>query len=189
MDILSTFLIAVGLSMDAFAVSVCKGMAMNAFNRREANLMGLFFGGFQALMPLIGWGVCVRFAKYVMEFDHWIAFGLLLFIGGKMIIEAITKKEEEITHKPLSYKELFILAIATSIDALAVGVAFAFEYETFAPVLSSVILIGLTTYLFSFGGAYIGKRFGNIFKNKAEIVGGVILIGIGVKILLEHLLA
>lgn len=189
MDILSAFLIAVGLSMDAFAVSVCKGMAMTSFNKREAVLMGLFFGGFQALMPLIGWAVCVRFAKYVMAFDHWIAFGLLLFIGGKMIYEAFTKKEEVSSSQHLSFKELFILAIATSIDALAVGVAFAFEYESFAPVLSSVILIGITTYLFSYGGAYIGKRFGNIFKNKAEIVGGIILIGIGVKILLEHLLA
>lgn len=189
MDFFSVFLVAVGLSMDAFAVSICKGLAMNTFNKREANLMGLFFGGFQALMPLIGWAVCVRFAKYVMAYDHWIAFGLLLFIGGKMILEAFTKKEEEASNKKLSIKELFILAIATSIDALAVGVAFAFEYDTFAPVLSSVILIGVTTYLFSFGGAYIGKRFGNIFKNKAEIVGGVILIGIGVKILLEHLLA
>lgn len=188
MDFFSTLFIAVGLSMDAFAVSVCKGLAMPSFNRREANLMGIFFGGFQALMPLIGWGVCVRFAKYVMEFDHWIAFGLLLFIGGKMIVEAFTKKEEDISSKALSFKELFILAVATSIDALAVGIAFAFEYETFTPVLSSVILIGITTYLFSYGGAYIGKRFGNIFKNKAEIVGGLILIGIGVKILLEHLL-
>ena len=188
MDILATLLIAVGLSMDAFAVSVCKGLAMPSFNRREAHLMGLFFGGFQALMPLIGWGVCVRFAKYVMEFDHWIAFGLLLFIGGKMIVEAFTKKDEDISSKALSFKELLILAVATSIDALAVGIAFAFEYETFTPVLASVILIGVTTYLFSYGGAYIGKRFGNIFKNKAEIVGGLILIGIGVKILLEHLL-
>ena len=188
MDLLSVFLIAVGLSMDAFAVSICKGLAMNAFDKREANLMGLFFGGFQALMPLIGWAVCSRFAKYVTAFDHWIAFGLLLFIGGKMIWEAFTKKEEEVSDKKLSIKELFILAIATSIDALAVGIAFAFEYETFMPVLYAVLLIGVTTYLFSFGGAYIGKRFGNIFKNKAEIIGGLILIGIGVKILLEHLL-
>ena len=187
-DFFSVFLVAVGLSMDAFAVSICKGLAMNTFDKREANLMGLFFGGFQALMPLIGWAVCVRFAKYVMAYDHWIAFGLLLFIGGKMILEAFTKKEEEASNKKLSIKELFILAIATSIDALAVGIAFAFEYTTFMPVLYAVLLIGVTTYLFSFGGAYIGKRFGNIFKNKAEIVGGVILIGIGVKILLEHLL-
>ena len=189
MDFISVFLIAVGLSMDAFAVSICKGLAMNSFDKREANRLGLFFGGFQALMPLIGWAVCVRFAKYVMAFDHWIAFGLLLFIGGKMIFEALTSKEEVTMGVKTSYKELFILAIATSIDALAVGIAFAFEYETFMPVLYAVLLIGVTTYLFSFGGAYIGKRFGNIFKNKAEIVGGLILIGIGVKILLEHLLA
>lgn len=188
MDLFSVFLIAVGLSMDAFAVSICKGLAMNSFDKREANRLGLFFGGFQALMPLIGWAVCVRFAKYVMAFDHWIAFGLLLFIGGKMIFEALTAKEEVTMGVKTSYKELFILAIATSIDALAVGIAFAFEYETFMPVLYAVLLIGITTYLFSFGGAYIGKRFGNIFKNKAEIVGGIILIGIGVKILLEHLL-
>lgn len=188
MDLFSVFLIAVGLSMDAFAVSICKGLAMNSFDKREANRLGLFFGGFQALMPLIGWAVCVRFAKYVMAFDHWIAFGLLLFIGGKMIFEALTAKEEVTMGVKTSYKELFILAIATSIDALAVGIAFAFEYETFMPVLYAVLLIGITSYLFSFGGAYIGKRFGNIFKNKAEIVGGIILIGIGVKILLEHLL-
>ena len=188
MDFISVFLIAVGLSMDAFAVSICKGLAMNSFDKREANRLGLFFGGFQALMPLIGWAVCVRFAKYVTAFDHWIAFGLLLFIGGKMIWEAFTKKEEEVSDKKLSIKELFILAIATSIDALAVGIAFAFEYTTFLPVVYAVLLIGVTTYLFSFGGAYIGKRFGNIFKNKAEIIGGIILIGIGVKILLEHLL-
>lgn len=188
MDFFSVFLIAVGLSMDAFAVSISKGLSMTTFSKREANLMGIFFGGFQALMPLIGWIACSRFAKYVTAIDHWIAFGLLLFIGGKMIFEAFTKKEEETPSKKLSIKELFILAIATSIDALAVGIAFAFEYETFLPMLYAVILIGVTTYMFSFGGAYIGKQFGNIFKNKAEIAGGIILIGIGVKILLEHLL-
>lgn len=189
MDIISIILIGVALSMDAFAVSVCKGLGMKQFDKRQANWLGVFFGGFQALMPLIGWSICSRFSKYVTTFDHWIAFALLLFIGGKMIFEAFGKKDnDEEESKPVSIKELFILAVATSIDALAVGIAFACDgFDTLVSVLPPVVIIGVTTYIFSFGGAFIGHRFGNIFKNKAEIVGGIILIGIGVKILLEHL--
>lgn len=175
--------------MDAFAVSICKGMGMKKFQGGQANLLGVFFGGFQALMPLIGWAVCSSFSKYVTAVDHWIAFGLLLFIGGKMIWESFHEKEDDDSGKKLSLRELLILAVATSIDALAVGITFAFTCSNFLVVLGAVLLIGMTTYIFSFGGAAIGFKFGNIFKNKAEIVGGVILIGIGVKILLEHLLA
>ena len=186
MDILAAFLIAVGLSMDAFAVSVCKGMAMNAFSRREANLMGLFFGGFQALMPLIGWGVCVRFAKYVMEFDHWIAFGLLLFIGGKMIWESFSDKEEQ-HFNPRRLHTQLLLAVATSIDALAIGISFACTgYTVLSQLTLPLIIIGIVSFLFSLIGYHLGRRFGKTItkRMKPELIGGLILIGIGLKILL-----
>ncbi|MBQ6814659.1 MAG: manganese efflux pump [Lachnospiraceae bacterium] len=183
------FLIGVGLAMDAFAVSICKGLAMRKVKVRQATIIGLFFGGFQALMPLLGWLLGSQFEQYIKRIDHWIAFVLLGIIGGKMLIEAIKGEEEEDEEcnnedEPLDIKEMFILAIATSIDALAVGITFAFLSY---PIVPSVVIIGVTTFVISVAGVYIGNFFGSRFKKKAEIAGGIILIGIGIKILLEHL--
>lgn len=181
------FLIGVGLSMDAFAVSVCKGLAMNRVNKKQAVVIGLYFGGFQALMPLIGWFLGIRFQKYITSIDHWIAFVLLAFIGGKMILEAVRDADiVEIGEKdqPLRHKELLLLAVATSIDALAVGITFAF-LDT--PIVAAIVIIGVTTFALSIVGVVMGNFFGTRYKKKAEIAGGVILILIGAKILLEHL--
>ena len=174
--------------MDAFAVSVCKGLAMRKVNPRQAVVIGTFFGGFQALMPLIGWLLGNRFEKYIKGIDHWIAFILLGIIGGKMLVEALKEDDEEEEVKcndgHLDIKEMFILAIATSIDALAVGITFAFlDY----PVAEAVTIIGVTTFIISVAGVYIGNFFGSRYKKRAEIVGGIILVLIGCKILLEHL--
>ncbi len=181
-------LIGVGLSMDAFAVSVCKGLQMKKINYYYAFIIALFFGGFQALMPLIGWAAGKQFEKYITAFDHWIAFLLLLFIGGKMFIESLKKDKDENEEMNCSYtlniKELFVLAVATSIDALAVGITFAFLSTKIIP---SITVIGITTFILSMAGVAIGNRFGLRYKDKAETLGGVILILIGVKILLEHL--
>lgn len=181
------FLIGVGLSMDAFAVSICKGLAMEKVNKKQAVVIGLYFGGFQALMPLIGWFLGVRFQKYITSIDHWIAFILLVFIGGKMIWEAVRDPDvQEIPEKdpPLKHKEMLLLAIATSIDALAVGITFAF-LDT--PIIEAITIIGCTTFALSILGVVVGNFFGTRYKKKAEIAGGVILILIGLKILLEHL--
>ncbi|MDD6490895.1 MAG: manganese efflux pump MntP family protein [Firmicutes bacterium] len=181
------FLIGVGLSMDAFAVSVCKGLAMKKVNKKQAVIIGLYFGGFQALMPLIGWFLGVRFQKYITSFDHWIAFGLLVFIGGKMILEAVRDTGvQEIKEKdpPLDHKEMLVLAVATSIDALAVGITFAFLNT---PIIEAIVIIGCTTFLLSILGVVVGNFFGTRYKKKAEIAGGIILVLIGLKILLEHL--
>ena len=181
------FLLGVGLSMDAFAVSVCKGLGMRKLNKKQAVIIGLYFGGFQALMPLIGWLLGSQFQKYITSIDHWIAFILLAFIGGKMLWDVFHEKEEETTEKVdarLDHKELFMLAIATSIDALAVGIAFAcLDVQ----IWSSISIIGCVTLVLSFCGVWIGNRFGNRFEKKAEIAGGLVLILIGVKILVEHL--
>ncbi len=181
------FLIGVGLSMDAFAVSVCKGLAMEKVNKKQAVIIGLYFGGFQALMPFVGWLLGIRFQRYITSVDHWIAFFLLAFIGGRMLLEAIRgRDEEEIFEKdlPLKHRELLILAVATSIDALAVGITFAF-LDT--PILEAVAIIGCTTFLLSIAGVGVGNFFGTRYKKRAEIAGGVILILIGLKILTEHL--
>ena len=188
MGMVELLLIAVGLAMDAFAVSVCKGLAMRKVNPRQAVVIGTFFGGFQALMPLIGWLLGNRFEKYIKGIDHWIAFILLGIIGGKMLVEALKEDDEEEEVKcndgHLDIKEMFILAIATSIDALAVGITFAFlDY----PVAEAVTIIGVTTFIISVAGVYIGNFFGSRYKKRAEIVGGIILVLIGCKILLEHL--
>ena len=182
------FLMGVGLSMDAFAVSVCKGLAMRKVNKKQAIVIGLFFGGFQALMPLLGWTLGIQFEQYITSIDHWIAFILLGFIGGKMIVEAVKPDDESVEVKemdpPLNIKEMFVLAIATSIDALAVGITFAFlDY----PIVESIIIIGITTFVISIIGVYIGNFFGSLYKKKAELAGGIILVLLGVKILLEHL--
>lgn len=179
-------LVGIGLAMDAFAVSVCKGLAMKKMNKGQAIIIGLFFGGFQALMPFIGWALGKQFEEYIVSVDHWIAFVLLVFIGGKMIYEAIDPEAEEMVIKadrPLDIKELFVLAIATSIDALAVGITFAFlQY----PILEAVTIIGAVTFVISVAGVYIGHGFGSRYKHKAELAGGLILVCIGLKIMLEH---
>lgn len=181
------FLMGVGLAMDAFAVSICKGLAMRKVNKKQALVIGLFFGGFQALMPFIGWLLGTSFEQYITAFDHWIAFVLLAYIGGKMIWEAVKPEEEESVKEmdpPLDIKEMFTLAIATSIDALAVGITFAFLNY---PVGEAVAIIGVTTFIISIAGVYIGNFFGTRYKQKAEIAGGIILCLLGLKILLEHL--
>lgn len=183
MTLLELFLIAVGLSMDAFAVSVCKGLSARRVDIRDALLVGLFFGGFQALMPLLGWVLGRQFESYITKIDHWIAFALLAFIGGRMIWEALHGGEEG-NGGGFALRELFVLAIATSIDALAVGVTFAFLAVN---IWSSIAMIGVTTFALSVGGVYIGNKAGGRLHEKAEILGGAILILIGFKILLEHL--
>ena len=183
MDILKLLFIALSLSMDAFAVSVCKGLDMKKINYAHAAVIGGFFGAFQAVMPLIGWAVGRQFANLVTSLSHWIAFGLLAFIGVKMFVEAFRQDEEEIP-EGLDYKELFILAIATSIDALAVGVVFAFEDVKIIP---SVLIIGVTTFVLSVIGVAVGNRFGAKYNKGAQIAGGTILVLLGTKILLEGL--
>lgn len=178
-------LIGIGLSMDAFAVSVCKGLGMKKPDKLGAVIIALFFGGFQAIMPLIGWTLGRQFEGYITAFDHWISFALLSFIGGKMLYETLGDKEQEISVKfCLNIKELFALAVATSIDALAIGVTLAFLR---VKIIQSVVVIGVTTFIISLIGIYIGYKFGSKFEKKAEIAGGIILILIGLKILLEHL--
>lgn len=181
------FLIGVGLSMDAFAVSVCKGLNMRGkVNFKHAGVIALSFGGFQALMPLIGYFLGIGFEKYITKIDHWIAFLLLGFIGGKMVIEAIKEwnAEDKQEEDKLVIKELFILAVATSIDALAVGITFAFLSVN---IWSAISIIGVTTFILSLIGVVIGNKFGSKYKSKAELVGGIILVLMGIKILLEHL--
>ena len=185
MGFFELFLIGIGLSMDAFAVAICKGLGMERINKRDTLLLALFFGGFQALMPLTGYLLGSRFASYIERWDHWIAFVLLAFIGGNMIRESRKQEEEEIEHGgSIRYRELLTLAVATSIDALAVGVSFAFLGVHIAP---AVTLIGCTTFVLTLVGVWVGNLFGSRYKSRAELTGGIILILIGVKILLEHL--
>ena len=178
-------IIAVGLAMDAFAVAVCKGLNMQKLDKKQTALIALFFGGFQAGMPLIGWFIGSRFAHYITSIDHWVTFILLAIIGGKMIWESFEKEEDcGCCDKKLDLKELTALAVATSIDALAVGVTFAFLKVN---IWFSVMVIGITTFIFSFAGVRIGNIFGSRYSKVAEITGGVILILLGCKILVEHL--
>ena len=183
MGLIELFLIAVGLSMDAFAVSVCKGLAMPKCTFKKAAIVGLWFGGFQALMPAIGYILGAQSQEAIASIDHWIAFVLLALIGGNMIHEALDNDEEE-ADASLDVKTMFLLAVATSIDALAIGITFAFLKVNIIP---AVCFIGIVTFIISFAGVKIGNVFGARYKNKAEIVGGVILVLIGLKILLEHL--
>lgn len=187
MTLLEIFLVGIGLSMDAFAVSICKGMAMPAVNKKQALLIGAYFGVFQALMPLAGWLLGSQFARHVTKLAPWIAFVLLAWIGGSMLRESLSKKEEDEEVEPveLRHKELFLLAVATSIDALAVGVSFSMV-ELSVSIGAAAALIGCTTFAISVGGVFVGHIFGIRYKNRAEFVGGAILILIGVKILLEH---
>ena len=186
MTLLELFLTAVALSMDAFAVSMCKGLGMRTLNRKNALMIGLFFGGFQALMPLIGWLLGSQFAQMIQSVDHWIVFFLLGGIGGKMIWDAFHEEEADASADPdrMDYRELTALAVATSIDALAVGISFAFLEVRVVP---SVLLIGAVTFLLCVGGVRIGHRFGARYSGRATLCGGVILILIGLRILLEHL--
>lgn len=183
MGLIELFLIAVGLSMDAFAVSVCKGLAMPKCTFKKAAIVGLWFGGFQALMPAIGYILGAQFQEAIASIDHWIAFVLLALIGGNMIHEALDNDEEE-ADASLDVKTMFLLAVATSIDALAIGITFAFLKVNIIP---AVCFIGIVAFIISFAGVKIGNVFGARYKNKAEIVGGIILILLGLKILLEHL--
>ena len=185
MDLLTLFLLAVGLSMDAFAVSICKGLAMKKISFRQAAIVGLWFGGFQALMPALGFLLGTSFASLVNVVADWIAFVLLALIGGNMIKEALSKEEEE-ADASLSFKTMLLLAIATSIDAFAVGVSFAFM-EIGSLIIPAVLFIGVITFILSMVGVKVGNVFGTKYKSKAEIVGGIILILIGVKALLTGL--
>lgn len=188
MGFVELFLIAVSLSMDAFAVSVCKGLCMKRLDVRQAVVIALFFGGFQALMPLAGWALGTQFEALITPVDHWIAFVLLGIIGSKMLWDAFHEDDPEDLACPtdgkLDLRELVMMAIATSIDALAVGITFAFLRVDIAV---SVGLIGVTTFVLSIVGVAVGHRFGARYEKPATIVGGIVLILIGLKILLEHL--
>lgn len=183
MSLSTLFILAVGLSMDAFAVAICKGLSIKNLKWRDCALVGLYFGIFQAGMPVIGYLLGVQFQDKIEKFDHWIAFFLLLLIGACMIKEAFEKDEEK-SNADLDFKSMIVLAIATSIDALAVGVSLAFLKVSIIP---AVLFIGIVTFLLSFVGVRIGHIFGVRYKSKAELAGGIILILIGTKILLEHL--
>lgn len=182
MHLSELIIIAIGVSMDAFAVSICKGLSVRSLQPKHACLTALWFGGFQALMPLIGYFLGVSFADFVSSVDHWIAFVLLGLIGGNMIKESFSKDECEYS-PDFSFKTMLSLAVATSIDALAIGVSFAFLRVN---IWTSVLIIGLTTGAFSAVGVVVGKWFGCRYKSKAEFAGGFILVAMGVKILLEH---
>ena len=188
MGFVELFLIGVGLSMDAFAVSICKGLGMKRLNMKQALVIGLFFGGFQALMPLIGWALGTQLADFITPIDHWIAFILLVLIGGKMLFDAFRGGDEEEAVDPkdarLDLKELLMLAIATSIDALAVGITFAFLGVN---IVVAIAVIGVTTFVLSVVGVAVGHAFGARYEKGATIAGGIVLILIGCKILLEHL--
>lgn len=184
MGLLELILIAVGLAMDAFAVSVCKGLSMKKMDIKKALIIGLYFGGFQGGMPLLGYLLGVGFQEKIQAVDHWIAFGLLVFIGINMIKEALSKDEEDECNDKVDFKTMIVLAIATSIDALAIGVTFAFLKVN---IMLAVSLIGIITFIISMLGVKIGNVFGDKYEKKAEIAGGVILIILGTKILLEHL--
>jgi putative Mn2+ efflux pump MntP len=188
MGYLEIFLTGIALAMDAFAVSICKGIKMPRLRKSHIVIIAVFFGGFQMLMPLIGWLLGSQFVQYISKFDHWIAFALLAFIGVKMAIESFKHEEEECCKcdSKLDLKELVVLAIATSIDALAVGITFALYPDI--NILSSISIIGIVTFIICAGGVVIGHKFGAKFKSKAELLGGIVLVIIGLKLLIEGLL-
>ena len=183
MDLLTLLTLAVGLAMDAFAVSICKGLAMREKVLKKGIIVGLWFGGFQALMPTIGFFLGRQFKDQITSIDHWIAFVLLGLIGINMVKEALSNDEEQ-ADDSIAVKEMFMLAVATSIDALAVGITFAFLN---VHIVSAASMIGVCTFLISFVGVKIGNIFGTKYKSKAELAGGIILILLGFKILFEHL--
>ena len=186
MGVLELFLTGIALSMDAFAVAVCKGLGMPRLKWGQAFVIALFFGGFQALMPFLGWALGSQFAEMIAPVDHWVAFVLLAGIGGKMVWDAVheTGEDVESLEKPLDLKELTALAVATSIDALAVGITFAFLNVN---ILPAITIIGLTTFALSLAGVVIGHKFGAAHERVAGIIGGIVLIVLGLRILLEHL--
>ena len=187
MEVFTIIVIAVGLAMDAFAVSVAAGAAEKKLHIRHAMRMAIFFGAFQAIMPLIGWFAGESFKDSIAAYDHWIAFGLLTLVGGKMIYESFKLKgDDEDTPDPSSIIVVLTLAVATSIDALAVGVTLSLVTDS---ILFAVLIIGIITFVLSLAGIRIGMKVGHFFENKIEIFGGIILLLIGVKILIEHLVA
>ena len=186
MGFLELFILAVGLSMDAFAVSICKGLSMQKATLREGCICGAWFGGFQALMPVIGYFLGTLFADAIKAFDHWVAFGLLVLIGVNMLKEAFSKCDCCEEHDAdLSFKKMFVMAVATSIDALAVGISLAMAGNV--NIWLAVALIGVVTFILCAAGVKIGNIFGSRYEKKAQIAGGVILVLLGAKILLEHL--
>lgn len=192
MDFLSVFFLSIGLAMDAFAVSICKGLALGRTGLKQSAIVGLWFGGFQALMPVIGYFLGSTFAGFITNVAPWIAFALLFLIGANMIREALSRKKEEATNA-LGFKTMLLMAIATSIDALAVGLSFAFiPVEMFTScseifnMFMAVTIIGTVTFIISGIGVKIGSVFGSRFEKKAQLAGGIILILLGIKIILEH---
>ena len=184
MSLFDLFLLGVSLSMDAFAVSICKGLSVGRIKFKHIMTAGLWFGGFQALMPLIGWFLGSSFKQYVTEIDHWIAFILLAVIGGNMVKESREKEGEQ--NASFAFFTMLMLAVATSIDALAVGITFAFLDVN---IWKAITVIGITTFCFSAAGIKVGNVFGLKYKSKAELLGGLVLIGLGIKILIEHLIS
>ena len=185
MSLIELFILAVGLSMDAFAVSICKGLSLRKIKAKHMCIAGLWFGGFQALMPLFGYFLGSFFSEMIEQYDHWVAFILLAIIGGNMIKESFGKEEcEDCGGNSMSFKSMLMLAIATSIDALAVGVSLAFLNVSIVPAVS---FIGVTTFILSAAGVKIGSIFGTRYKSKAELFGGIVLVLIGLKIMLEGL--
>ncbi len=185
MDYISIVVIAIGLAMDAFAVSIAAGVSLKCFQAKPAFRVALFFGFFQAIMPYLGWLAGSSFSKSIALYDHWVVFFLLLFIGGKMIYESFIITKAESSCDPNNIINVFLLAIATSIDALAVGISFSILDQQ---IIEPIIIIGVITFVLTLFGVYIGSKIGSIFENKIEFLGGIILIAIGTKILLEHLL-
>lgn len=183
MGFIELIILSIGLAMDAFAVAICKGLSMSKMNWKKASIIGLYFGGFQALMPLVGYLLGINFQEKITSIDHWIAFLLLGIIGINMIKEAISKDSEK-QNDSIKFKDMLILAVATSIDALAVGITFAFLKVN---ILLAISLIGIITFIISVFGVKIGNLFGDKYEKKAEFAGGIILILLGIKILLEHL--
>ncbi|MDG5816443.1 manganese efflux pump MntP family protein [Chitinispirillales bacterium ANBcel5] len=184
MNFLTILLLAVGLAMDAFAVSIASGISIKSMHIYQPFVIASFFGIFQALMPVLGWCLGIRIADTVAGFDHWIIFAVLSFIGLKMIYEATFLKESEKVSASLGIYTLFILAVATSIDAFAVGITLSLLHSN---IWFVVVTIGLVTFILSLGGVYLGKSFGHLFENKIEIAGGILLIALGTKILVENL--
>jgi len=185
MELVTIVVIAVGLAMDAFAVSIVSGTAYRQLKIKHAFRLAFFFGGFQAFMPLIGSLAGLSVKEYIADYDHWMAFGLLSAVGGKMIYESFKIKSAEKNFNPSNIFVLLVLSVATSIDALAIGVTLSIITSS---IVAAVIIIGLVTFVLSYIGVFIGKKFGHFFENKIEAVGGLVLIGLGAKILIEHLL-
>jgi len=185
MELVTIVVIAVGLAMDAFAVSIVSGTAYRQLRIKHAFRLAFFFGGFQAFMPLIGSLAGLSVKEYIADYDHWVAFGLLSAVGGKMIYESFKIKSVEKNFNPSNIFVLLVLSVATSIDALAIGVTLSIITSS---IVAAVIIIGLVTFVLSYIGIFIGKKFGHFFENKIEAVGGLVLVGLGAKILIEHLL-